>query len=131
MIDLLQATQDAFYAALVAGVPSERAKVLVHVKQDTTPPMVIIGAMTSENEANDGQIERIEVEIQTIYRGGDRGELLAIMHLVRAALDGVTISATGVYFGKPRYLGASASDVGPDGVTYAGISSFEVYTEPD
>lgn len=131
MIDLMQAVQDAFFATLAAAVPDERSRVLVHVPQDTKPPFTRIGAIASDNEADKGdQLERFEVEVQSIYRGGDRGELLSVMHLVRAALDDVPLSAEGVEFGNPRFLGAAVSDATADGITYAGVMNFEVYAEP-
>ncbi len=127
----MQAVQDAFFVTLAAAVPNERSRILVHVPQDTKPPFTLIGAIASDNEAGKGeQYERFEVEVQSIYRGGDRGELLSVMHLVRTALDDVALSAEGVDFANPRFLGAAVSDVAPDGVTYSGVMNFEVYAEP-
>lgn len=129
MLDLVSPTQAAVYAALAAGVTL--APVHDHVKQGTEPNFVQIGAIEVGNEGSkEEQRERIEVEVHTIYRGKDRAELLAIMHEVRTALDGVVIEADGVSFWAPEFLSAAASSAGPDGVTYAGISIFEIYAEP-
>lgn len=129
MIDLMRATQDGVFVALDTNIASALAKVRQHVQQDTEPPLVIVGAIDSENDGRSEQRERMSVEVQSIYRGGDRGELLAIMHAVRVALDWRTMIATGAVFTPCRFVGASVSDVGPDGVTYAGISNFEVWAE--
>lgn len=129
MIDLMSATQLAFFQALEAGVTL--AAVHDHVKQDTNPPFVQVGTIETVNEgAKDEQSERLEVEIHTIYRGADRAALLAIMHQVRTSLDEVSIQAEGASFSTPVFVGAAASNAGPDGATYAGISTFEVYAEP-
>lgn len=127
MIDLMRATQDAFFEALSAAVPPTLATVRQHVKQDTRPPLVIIGTIESDNEGSGEQTEHLYVEVQSIYRGGDRAELLAIMHAVRVALDGKPLAATDAELTAPRFVGAVASDAGSDGVTYAGISNFELW----
>lgn len=129
MIDLMSAAQSAVFAALSAGVSA--APVRDHVKQDTQPPFVKIGAIETDNEGDKhDQRELLSVEIHTIYRGADRTALLAIMHEVREALDDVEIAAAGASFETPNFVSSAASDAGPDGVTYAGISIFEFYAEP-
>jgi hypothetical protein len=129
MIDLMSAGQAAIFAALETGVVL--ATVHDHVKQDTAPPFVKIGAIATNNEGGKGeQAETLEVEIHTIYRGADRSVLLAIMHQVREALDEQQLAGGGASF-RPTFATAAASDAGPDGVTYAGITTFEVFAEPD
>jgi hypothetical protein len=128
-IDLMAPAQAAVFAALDAGVT--RAPVHDHVKQGTEPNFVKIGAINGTNQgAREEQREEFEVEIHSIYRGSDRAELMAIMHEVRISLDGVDISADGVSFWTPEFLSQAISDAGPDGVTYAGISTFLVSAEP-
>lgn len=130
-IDLLQPTQDAVFVALAAATMPHSAIVRQHVKQGQEPPFVKVGQIDTENVGGKGeQAERITVEVQTIFRGEARGPLLDIMGAVRAALDGQVITAGGVNFSTPTFLGATASDAGPDGVTYAGISHFEIFAEP-
>lgn len=125
MIDLLSPTQAAIFAALEAGVTS--APVLDSVKQDTPPPFVKIGAIDGTNDsARDEQREEFEIEVHTIYRGGDRTALMAIMHEVREALEGAELAAAGVSFWSPTFVSQAVSDAGSDGVTYAGISVFRV-----
>lgn len=129
MIDLMSATQEAVFRALEAGVTL--ATVHDHVKQDMQPPFVKLGTIETDNEGDKkDQRELLQVEVHTIYRGSDRSVLLAIMHDVRSALDGVAIDAEGVSFWEPVFISAAASDAGPDGVTYAGISTFEINAEP-
>jgi hypothetical protein len=65
-----------------------------------------------------------------VIRGAGRAPLLAIMHAARVALDDVQLTGDGVDFSTVTFVSASASDAGPDGVTYAGVSNFEVYGEP-
>lgn len=129
LIDLMAPTQAAFFTALEAGVT--RAAVYDHVKQGTQPNFVKIGVIHGTNEgAREEQLEQFEVEVHTVYRGGDRSELMAIMHEVRVSLDGVPISADGVSFWTPQFLNQSISDAASDGVTYVGISTFSVTAEP-
>jgi hypothetical protein len=128
-IDLMSPTQAAVFSALEAGVT--KAAVYDHVKQGIGPNFVKIGAIYGTNEgAREEQREEFEVEVHSIYRGADRTELMAIMHEVRLALDGVEIAAGGVSFWTPEFLNQAISDAGPDGVTYAGISTFLVSAEP-
>jgi hypothetical protein len=129
-IDLMAPTQAAVFTALKSGV--SKVPVHDHVKPGTEPSFVKIGAINGTNDsAREEQREEYEVEIHSIYRGADRTELMAIMHEVRTALDGVDIAAEGVSFWTPEFLSQAISDAGPDGVTYAGISTFLVSAEPD
>lgn len=128
-VDLLTPTQAAVYAALKSRVTL--APVYDHVKQDTQPDFVKIGAIDGTNEgARDEQREQFIVEVQSVYRGGDRTQLMALMHEVRLSLDGIAIAAAGASFWTPEFLDQAISDAGPDGVTYAGISRFLVSAEP-
>lgn len=130
-IDLMQATQNAAFAVLKTAIAPELSSVHVHVKQDSKPPMTVFGEITSENEGSGAQLERIEFSIESIYRGGDRGILLDMMHAARNALDEVKLQLDHVEFGPVRWIGsATAKDIAKDGVTYVGISNFEVYAEP-
>jgi hypothetical protein len=52
------------------------------------------------------------------------------MNEVRNALEGVEIAAEGVSFWTPDFVSEAASDAGPDGVTYAGITVFNISAEP-
>ena len=63
-------------------------------------------------------------------RGPSRAPLMALMHAARACLEGAALEADGVVFETPNYLGATVSNAGADGVTYAGISTFEFIAEP-
>jgi Protein of unknown function (DUF3168) len=131
MIDFMAATLEAVFVRLKAAPVAAIAQVCQHVLEDTKPPMVIIGAIDTNDESSSEQSELISFEIHSIYRGTDRRELSTIMHRVREALDGragaPTLVASGVDFSKVRFVDASASGVANDGVTYAGISNFEVW----
>lgn len=131
MLDLMSAAQEAFFTALAAAIPPGTASVHDHLKQGTQPPFVHVGGIDEENVGSKGeQGSRFEVEVHSVYKGADRSELLAIMHQVRLALDGQPIAAAGVEFSTPAFIGAAASMAGHDGLTYAGISTFEVFAEP-
>ena len=128
MIDLMSATQEGVYGPLKAAV--SLAAVHDHVKQGTQPPFVQLGSIDSSNEGTKHeQRELISFEVHTIYRGADRRELLAIMHEVRQ-LDGVVPEVDGVSYSAIEFVNQVASNAGSDGVTYAGISTFEIYAEP-
>ena len=131
IVDLLTPSQDAVFARLKAGVPPNIASVLQHVKQDTQPPYIVIGAIDSDNGATKGgQGEQISVDIHFVHRGPGRAPLFVMMHAARQALDGQPLEAEGVAFETPNFLGSSATTAGQDGVTYAGLSQYEFFAEP-
>jgi len=131
IVDLLTASQDAVITRLMAGVPSELGTVHQHVKQDTPPPFVMVGAIDSSNEGGKGsQSETISVDLHFVFRGPTRAPLMALMHAARVALDGQELSAPGIAFETPNFVASTVSNAGPDGVTYAGISTFEFIAEP-
>ena len=130
-IDLLTPAQDAVIAALKAGVPTQLGSVHQHVKQDTQPPFVMVGSIDASNEGSKGsQSENITVELHFVTRGPSRAPLLALMHAARACIEDADLIAAGVQFETPNYVGGAASNAGPDGVTYAGVSTFEFIAEP-
>ena len=131
MIDLMSAARGAVYAALAATVDPALAAVFDDVPQGTQPPFLKVGAIDSESRATKGeQLERLTVEVIAVHRGEDRGVLLAMMHAARAALDGQAVTAPDAALRPPRFESASASDVGPDGVTYAGLITFTIDAQP-
>lgn len=131
MIDLLTATQDAVFGALKNAIDPGIAAVFQHIPQDTQPPWVMVGAIDSENAGGKfEQEEKLTIEVQSVFRGAGRAPLLAIMHAVRVALDDQQLAGDSVTFSTVSWLSASVSDVAGDGVTYAGVSNFEVYAEP-
>jgi len=128
-VDLLSPAQLAFVQALKAVITD--VSVQHTMKQGAQPPFVLVGNIESDPVDDDGQLELLSVEIQSVYRGSDRGELLALMHRVRSACDGVALpEQDGVAFGLPRFAGAAASSTPADGVTFAGITNFEVHAQP-
>lgn len=135
MIDLLQAAQDAVFAALKpleaqAELPAGLG-VFQHVPEGTQPPMIVVGHMTSASADEHGdQVEEITLEVQYIYRGPSRAPMLAMMHAGRVALDNQVITAAGAAFEPPRYIRSDATDVLPDGLTYLGLQYFEFTAEP-
>lgn len=131
IVDLITPTQDAVIAKLKAGVPKELGSVHQHVKQDTQPPFVMVGSIDASNEGSKGaQSESMQVELHFVTRGPSRAPLLALMGAARAALEGEQLEVEGVSFETPNWLGSTVSNAGPDGVTYAGVSTFEFIAEP-
>lgn len=136
VVDLIQATQDAVFAALDAQVDPSIAPVLQHAPQGTQPPFIKIGAIDTDSQGGKGeQLEKLTVEIHSVFRGEERGPLLTMMHAARLALDSlsasVRLSADGVDFGPMSFVSATAGDASViDGLTYAGVSLFEVFAEP-
>lgn len=137
MIDLLQAAQDAAFAALkpieaLPGLPAGM-QVFQHVPQDTQPPMIVLGMMTSDDAGEKGeQVEEITLEVQYVYRGPGRAPLLAMMHAGRTALDRqeISIDGSGALLEYPRFVSAEAGDAIADGVTYVGLQVFKFYAWP-
>ncbi|WP_242140868.1 DUF3168 domain-containing protein [Sphingomonas sp. TREG-RG-20F-R18-01] len=131
-IDLMDATRAAVFRRLSEQVPNSLCPVFDDVPQNTQPPFLKIGAIDTQNEeSRDGQFERLTVEIIAIYRGNNRSVLLKMMHAGRRALDRQALNDANVNFLKTRFITASASDASKDdGVTYAGISNYEIFAEP-
>ncbi|MDF1506265.1 hypothetical protein [Roseisolibacter sp. H3M3-2] len=131
MIDLVTPVQAAALGALLADVPAELGGAVDAPKPNQAPPFNMIGAIVSSNEGGKGdQAERFEFEVHSIYRGTDRGPLLAQSHAVKAALHNRALEADGVLLTEPQWIDGAISEAGPDGVTFAAINTFEIYAEP-
>lgn len=129
MVDLIAGSRGAVFALLEAGVTL--APVFDTVEQDSKPPFVMIDEIEWENEGSKAEpLLKISLKVATVYRGGDRDALLAIMHENYTAVAGAALSAEGIGFDTPGLVAGYASTAGPDGVTYAGIQTFEFYAEP-
>lgn len=132
MIDFMTAARGAVFRAMNSGASQASAPVFTEVPQNTEPNFHKIGTIdtTDESAKFDDEREELLVEIISVYRGEDRGVLLAMMHAVKRDLHRQTISAPGVSFRPPRRVGATASDAMPDGITYVGISHFTIQAQP-
>ena len=126
--DPIAATQAAALGALRAGMAPEHGLVTQHVKQGTLPPFTLIGYVDFERERDD--LFLVTFEVISVYRGPGRAPLLAIMNAARAAVLEQSFLAAGAVFGRLQCVSGSASQAGPDGVTYAALLKFEVYAEP-
>ncbi|AJP72929.1 tail completion protein gp17 [Sphingomonas hengshuiensis] len=135
-IDLISAASDGVFALLDAAIDPAIAEVATNPRQieptDTAERrFVLLGDIDSESlGGKDEQLERITVQIVVVYRGRQRSELHALMHLAREALEGARPAIAGVDFGSIDFAGASSSPPARDGVTHAGILEFEVTAEP-
>lgn len=131
-VDLMTGAQDAVVKLLQEQLPADQRGMVRHsLKQGMAPPFYLIGDVASSNEGGKGeQLEQIEVDVHTVYKGTDRRELLAMMHQVRLATDDRTITIAGAQF-RVSWVGASAGGASTiDGVTYAGVSTLDLYAEP-
>jgi hypothetical protein len=130
-IDLVEAARGAVFVAIEAGLADVNAVALDHVPQDQEGNFVQIDDLDWSNEGGKRDPElRITIDVVTIYRGQNRAELLAIMHANERALVDVAIAADGVSISDVNLVGGSASGAGPDGLTYAGLQTFELFAEP-
>ena len=135
MNDLLEPAQDALFGALVAlegnAELPDGLQVFQHVPEDTQPPMIVVGQLSSENAEDKGElIEEITAEIHFVYRGSSRALLLAMMRAGRGVLQNAAIEAAGAIFERPRWVAAEASNALADGVTYVGLQVFKFYAQP-
>lgn len=138
MIDLLQCAQDAAFSMLlpleqdadltaILGAP---VRVLQHVPENTQPPMIIIGDLDTSNEGGkDDQLENVGVQIQFVYRGPGRAPLLTMMSRGRDLLHKQRVTVEGSLLAW-TWVRGSASSAATDGITYAGISEFDVFAQP-
>lgn len=130
-IDLVEAARGAVFVAIEAGLAGVDAVALDHVPQDQEGNFVQIDDLDWSNEGGKRDPElRLTIDIVTIYRGQNRAELLAIMHANHRALIDEPIAAEGVTITGVQLLAGSASGAGLDGLTYAGLQSFELFAEP-
>jgi hypothetical protein len=140
MKNLLAATQTAYFTALkpladdadltaIVGAP---VRVYTHVPENTQPPFLKIGQLSSESEAEGyDQVERITVEVIAVFRGSGNTPLLAMMHAARAVLDGQSLESDDASIQPPFFQSAEVGDpINVDGLTYLGIQSFESLVEP-
>jgi hypothetical protein len=130
-IDLMTAAQDAVVALLQQQLPPAQRGLVRHtLKQNAQPPFHLIGDIASANEGTKGdQLEEIEVDVHTVYRGTDRRDLLAMLHQVRLATDDRSIEVGGASF-RFAWLGAVADGFAADGVTCAGLTTLHLSAEP-
>lgn len=130
-INLVEAARGAVFMAIAAGIAGTSAVALDHVPQDQEPNFVALDDLDWSNEGGKRDPDlRIAIDVITIYRGQDRAELLALMHATETALVDVDLAAAGVLISDVRLVGGSASGAGPDGITYAGLQTFELQAEP-
>lgn len=129
MIDLMQATQDAVYAALAAAITD--VPVRQHLAQGQQPPFVRIFGLTSESQADkDDQLEEITVEVHVVTQGEQNGPLLTLMHRARSALDGKPLTSSIAVLERPTYASGAADGPADDGITYAGVLTFRITAQP-
>lgn len=130
-IDMIEAARGAVFVAIEAGLAEVDAIALDHVPQDQEGNFVQIDDLDWSNEGGKHDPElRITIDVMTIYRGENRADLLAIMHANHRALIEAPIAADGVTITGVQLLAGSASGAGLDGLTYAGLQSFELFAEP-
>lgn len=130
-IDTLTGVQDAIVKMLRDQLPDGQKGLARHsLKQGALPPFHLVGDIDIEGEGGKGeQFDRATVDVQTAYRGLDRGELLAMMFQVRLAAQDTPIEIEGVQY-RATWLSAAASTAASDGVTFAGITTIEITAEP-
>ncbi|HEX8419469.1 MAG TPA: hypothetical protein VF638_05590 [Sphingomonas sp.] len=131
LLDLLTGAQDATIALLRAQLPEAQRGMARHsLDEDAKPPFHLVGDVDVEPAGGKGeQADKVTVDLHTVYKGTDRGELLALMHQVRLATDDKQLTVEGGTY-RFEWLGAVASTAASDGVTYAGITQLEILAEP-
>ncbi len=130
-VDLVEAARGAIFVAIAAGLIGTGAVALDHVPQDQPGNFVQLDDLDWTNEGGKHDPElRITIDVVSIYRGENRAELLRIMNANHRAVVEATLTAPGVILQAARLLGGGASGAGADGVTYAGLQTFELYAEP-
>ena len=130
-VDLLTGAQDAAIALLREQLPPDQRGMARHtLLEGAQPPWHLIGDVDTENQGSElEQIEKISLDVQTVYRGRDRSALLALMHQVRLATDKARLTLDGGQY-RFRWLGSAASQAASDGVTFAGVTTLEIMAEP-
>ena len=134
IVDLMDAAQTAVFGAISGR---QALTNLSQVTQHVLPNMLAAGHITRIGKIESGpigeksdQLEEISIDIETLYRGTSRAEVLAIMFQQRLALDGQALAHDGVAFDTPEWAGAVVDGPAKDGVTYVGIQTFTIIAEP-
>jgi hypothetical protein len=130
MTDIKTAAQDAFFAKLnVAGV-TNLAPVVQHVLEDTQPPLVVVGDVSTEPVGGkDGGLDMVTIDIITMIRSPQRASLFALQAAVRTQLDGQVVTGTGILLSDPVEL-SSEDDILEDGETYMGTQRYQTFVQP-
>jgi hypothetical protein len=130
MPDLLTATQDAFFAALVAGMGDTFGQVVQHVLEDAPLPLTVVGRIDAEDfDGKQSGLEQHTVEVVYTYRGTKRRQLYEMANAGRAALEGAPLAADGALFGRAAWQ-RTETDIAEDGVTYQAVQTFTVIVQP-
>lgn len=130
-LDLLTGTQDALIKLIRDRLPAADRDMVRHsLAENAQPPFHLIGDISSDNAGGKGdQLEEIEADVHTVYRGTNRRDLLAMMHQVRLATDNQVLTIDGAQY-RVSWRGAIASTAARDGVTYAGLTTLTLFAEP-
>ena len=128
-IDAARAVQRAFLDALSVPGVTAQAPVLQHVRENTHPPFVRVGAIELTPEGGkDGGLDRATVEVLSDIREPKRAALYAIMAAVRSAVEGAALTADGFAMTPPVFEGQS-DDLLEDGQTYEGTQIFSLWVQ--
>jgi len=126
-IDAEDAVELAAFNALNVSSVTSLATVYQHVPEDTDPPVIIIGDMSSDGDfgGKDNSDEQIKLTITAVVRTEERRPLREIKAAVKAVLHRLQVVQSGwtlqfVFSSSDSYL---ATD---DGVTYVGNFNFIV-----
>lgn len=130
-LDLLSGAQAATVEILEDQLPTDqRELIFTALPQNIEPPFHLIGDIDTDNIASKGeQLEEITLDVHSVYRGGDRAVLLAMLHAVRTATDGNAVLTGGARYSF-QFHSAAASSAASDGVTFAGLTTLIITAEP-
>ena len=99
IVDLISAASDGFMALLAGGIDDSVADVgtnpePIDPSDETERQFILLGDIDSDREGGKGeQLERLTVQVITIYRGTQRWKLHELMHQARVLLDNLPIEA--------------------------------------
>ncbi|WP_294292703.1 hypothetical protein [uncultured Sphingomonas sp.] len=132
LADLVEAARGAVFRALEAAhtAANTATPVCDHLLQDVRRRFVKVDDLDWTNEGSKSEPAlRITVDVVTVYQGGDRAELIALMGVNDDALHDVTLVADGVIFAPAELIAGSATGAASDGKTYAGAQTYEIFAE--
>lgn len=125
MASAYDAVEKAAYTLLSAG-GDIGAPVYQHVPENTDPPVIIIGDMTSVALAPKGDgDERITLTIVAAVNGEERKPLLALLNGIKERLHNARVAVGDDWELAFTWLSGNAL-ITPDGEGYIGDSQFEV-----
>lgn len=125
------AVQTAFFQALNVPLVTAAGQLFQHVPEKVDPPFFVIDAITIEPiGGKDGGLDRVTVDIITVFRGARRAGLYELQAKAKQAVEAGLPPQAGFTMTEPL-LEADEDETLEDGVTYLGTHRWSLIVQAD